>query len=369
MAAEQRVVIWRSLLLPGSETFVRDQGGALTRWRPTYVGALRHPSPLARATDVAVLPGGPAGRAGFLALRATGRCRPLRAALRRADPRLVHAHFAGDGWLVARSAAALGLPLVITAHGRDVTSQAAAAGARGARYRRHLREAFAQAALVLAVSRPIAQRVVALGADPARVRVHHTGVPLPAPQPAGPKRWDVVFVGRFVPKKGVDDLLTAAAALADLRPRLLLVGDGPGLPEARRRAAALRLDATFTGACPPADVARHLAGSRLLAAPSKLAPDGDREGLPTTILEAAAHGVPAVATRHSGIPEAVRHGETGLLGPEGDPAALAAHLRALLTDDARCRRLAAAARRHVGAHFDLHTQTARLETLYDEAAG
>ena len=126
------------------------------------------------------------------------------------------------------------------------------------------------------------------------------------------------------------------------------------------------MDATFLGAADPAEVSRHLAASRVLAAPSKTAPDGDTEGLPTTILEAAALGLPVVATRHSGIPEAVVHGETGLLSAEGDPAALAANLRPVLGDDDLRRRLGAQARDRVATSFDLRQQSLRLEDLYDE---
>ena len=133
----------------------------------------------------------------------------------------------------------------------------------------------------------------------------------------------LVFVGRFVEKKGVDDLIEALATIVDPRPRSLLIGDGPLDASMRDRAAALGLDATFVGLQPAAVVARRLAESKVLVAPSRTAANGESEGLPTTILEAASHGVPAVSTLHSGIPEAVEDGKTGLLGPEGDRAALA----------------------------------------------
>ncbi|MEU5724623.1 glycosyltransferase [Micromonospora sp. NPDC047738] len=366
--SQSTAVIWRSHLLPGSETFVRNQGDALTRWAPHYLGAVKVASPLARDGDAIAFPDDPRGRAELLRLKLTGRSARLDAALARLAPDLVHAHFGGDGWLVSGSTRRLGVPLVVTLHGQDVTRQPALPGARGARNRRHLRQAFDRAALVIAVSEFIRDRAVALGADPAKVRVHHIGVPIPPPPAATPKRWDVIFVGRFVAKKGVDDLVEAVGMLpAARRPRLLLVGSGPLEAPVRRRAAELGLDATFLGAQSPDVVRRHLAESRILAAPSRTAPDGDCEGLPTTILEAGSAGLPAVATYHSGIPEAVRHGETGLLSAERDRAALAAHLDTLLGDEVLRSRLGAAARTHVEAHFDLQRQTRLLEELYDEA--
>jgi glycosyltransferase involved in cell wall biosynthesis len=369
VSSARTVVIWRSCLLPGSETFVRHHGEALTRWRPSYLGAVAVASPLARDTDVVAYPDTPDGRRGWLLLRLTGRSAELRDLLSQARPAVVHAHFGGDGWLISGVAAELGVPTVVTLHGIDVTGQADRPGVRGARHRRHLRTAFRRAALILAVSGPIRDRAIALGADPAKVRVHHTGVPLPAHVPQVTKEWDVVFVGRFVDKKGVDDLLEAVALLADRPPRVLLVGDGPLLEAMRALAVRLGVDATFLGAQDPATVGRCMAASRILAAPSRTAADGDTEGLPTTILEAAGLGVPAVATLHSGIPEAVVHGGTGLLGAERDRPALAAHLRRLLDDDALRTLMGKRARDHVQAHFDLAAQSRRLEDLYDAVAG
>ena len=357
--------IWRSCLLPGSETFIRHQGDALPTWRPVYLGAVRVASPLARDTDVVVCPDTPRGRREWLRLRLTGESPRLGRLLARLRPDVVHAHFGGDGWLVSRTAMRLGIPLVLTLHGLDVTRQAAAPWPRGARHQRHLRTAFDRAALILAVSGPIRDRAVELGADPAKVRVHHTGVPVPPEPEVGPKNWDVVFVGRFVDKKGVDDLVEAVGLLADLRPRVLLIGTGPLHERVRARAEQLGVDATFPGALPPSEVLRHVAGSRILAAPSRTASDGDTEGLPTTILEAGSLGVPVVSTYHSGIPEAVTHEENGLLGPETDRPALAANIRRLLTDDALHERLGRAARRRVETDFDLPKQTRHLEALYE----
>jgi colanic acid/amylovoran biosynthesis glycosyltransferase len=365
MSTDRSLVIWRSAMLSASETFVRNHGESLTRWRPTYVGATKVESTLSRATDL-ITYRDPADRAAFMRLRLTGRSRRLQRLLAAARPRLVHAHFGGDGWLVSDSAARLGVPLIVTVHGHDVTRQPQTPGAKGVRYRRNLKAVFDRAAVIIAVSEVIRQKAIHWGADPAKVRVHYTGVPIPAAVPDRPKDWDVTFVGRFVEKKGADDLVAALAELRPARPRALFIGDGPLLEQVRARAAQLGLDAWFRGALPPAEVYPLLAASRMLAAPSRTAADGDTEGLPTTIVEAAAMGLPVVATRHSGIPEAVLDGETGLLSPEGDRSALAANLRRLL-DDADLRdRLGKQARENALANFDLAVQSRRLELLYDE---
>ncbi|WP_433730418.1 glycosyltransferase [Actinoplanes sp. CA-051413] len=363
--AARTVAIWRSCLLPGSETFIRHQAGALTRWRPAYLGAVKVASPIAADTDVIAFPETAAGRTGWFLLRLTGRSARLRRLLAGLRPALVHAHFAGDGWLISRTATQLGIPLVVTLHGLDVTSQARRPGLRGARHRRHLRTVFARATLIIAVSEFIRDRATELGADPAKVRVHHTGVPLAGVPAPVPPRWDIVFVGRFVAKKGIDDLLEAAAMVGELRPRMLFIGTGPLEDASRRRAAELGLDATFLGAQDSAVVRRSLAEAKVFVSPSKTAPDGDTEGLPTTILEAGSAGLPTISTYHSGIPEAVVHGETGLLCAEGDRPALAAAIRQVLTDDELRGRLGRQARRHMEAHFDLDNQTGRLEQLYE----
>jgi colanic acid/amylovoran biosynthesis glycosyltransferase len=364
MPAERRVVVWRSAMLSASETFIRNQADALTRWAPTYVGATRVPSPLARDSDVIAFPLEDDRRA-FLRLRLTGTSPRLLRLLAEQRAQLVHAHFGGDGFLISGAAARLAVPLIVTVHGHDVTRQPRRPGALGLRYRRNLRTVFARAAAVVAVSAVIREQAIRWGADPARVRVHYTGVPIPEPAPATGKVWDVAFVGRFVAKKGVDDLL-AALAMLESRPRALFIGDGPLLDDMRAYATSLGVDATFRGALPSGEVGRLLGASRILAAPSRTAPDGDTEGLPTTILEAAALGLPVVATRHSGIPEAVTDGGTGLLGAEGDRPALAANLARLLADEGLRDRLGQQARRRAMDRFDVVTQTRRLEDLYDE---
>ena len=120
----------------------------------------------------------------------------------------------------------------------------------------------------------------------------------------------------------------------------------------------------LVGALPQAEVARVVAGAAAFAAPCVVGADGNRDGLPTVLLEAMALGTPCVATPVTGIPEVLRHGDTGLLVPERDPAALAAALDRLLDDAPLRTRLATAARLRVQVDFDARRQAAAVAAAF-----
>jgi colanic acid/amylovoran biosynthesis glycosyltransferase len=127
--------------------------------------------------------------------------------------------------------------------------------------------------------------------------------------------------------------------------------------------------AQFLGTLAPDAVIPWMRRASLLAAPSVTAQDGDAEGLPNVVVEAAASGLPVVATHHSGIPEAVEEGRTGFLVPEGDAEALGARIGALLDSADLRREMGFAARALATERFDRVRLTERLEAIYDEVAG
>lgn len=132
----------------------------------------------------------------------------------------------------------------------------------------------------------------------------------------------VLFVGRLVKLKGVDLLLEAMRFLKGAR--LVIVGDGPERGALERAAAGL--DVTFEGMLPHEEVKRRFADAAVLAQPSVT------EGLPNSVMEAMAHGVPVVGTAVGGIPDVVKEGETGFLLKERDPRLLSSRLDTLLRD-------------------------------------
>jgi glycosyltransferase involved in cell wall biosynthesis len=150
--------------------------------------------------------------------------------------------------------------------------------------------------------------------------------------------------------------------------RLEIVGDGPLRADLELAATRQGIPAVFHGALPHERVAALYLRAAAFCLPCVVASSGDRDGLPTSVLEAMALGVPVVTTAVNGLGEAVLHERTGLVVPEHDPAALAEALSRLLVDPALARSLASDARRHVEEHFALEQSVAFLRTLFPEAA-
>lgn len=371
------VAVWRNELLPLSETFIADQARALWNYHPVFVGRTRANAELFQLRDsIVIADQGPIrSRLDAAIYSATRRSGYLSNQLAERRPALIHAHFGNQAVYALPFARALGIPLVTTFHGQDATRPAAQiARSRNLAWRlyaNHHDELIAQGSLFIAVSEPIRAHLIAAGFPPERVVVHHIGVDTSrfTFRDETPNNQRIVTVCRLVEKKGTEFLIRAAAKLVNDVPGLevRIVGDGPLRPHLEELVRQLGIDRAvqFLGARPPAAVRDELAGSAVFCLPSVTAADGNTEGLPISILEAMAIGVPVVATHHAGIPEAVAHGESGLLAPERDVDALSAALRSLLQAPALRVEFARHGRNRVERAFDLYTQAHELERLYD----
>jgi glycosyltransferase involved in cell wall biosynthesis len=178
----------------------------------------------------------------------------------------------------------------------------------------------------------------------------------------------VVSVARLVEKKGLPTLIEACALVRGHGLRLAIVGDGPLRGRLEQTAARVGAPVELLGALPNEQVLELLRRAAVFCLPCVIAPTGDRDGLPSSVLEAMALGVPVVTTAVNGLGEAVVDERTGLLVPEHDPAALAAAIERLLSDPALADRLAAEARRHVDRRFSLERSASRLRELFPEPA-
>jgi glycosyltransferase involved in cell wall biosynthesis len=280
--------------------------------------------------------------------------------VRRERVRHIHAHFATAAAEVARDAASLaGVPFTVTAHAKDIFKR---------ENTRLLGRRVDGAAAVITISEFNARHLrAALPGMP--IRHVPNGMPLPAPAPGAPDG-AVLCVARLIPKKGVDLLIEACGRLSELQGlRIEIVGDGPLAGElselARSRGVAGRIE--FLGALASDEVDAALRRSSLVALPCRIAPDGDRDGIPTVLLEAMARGIPVVSTRVGGIPEVVRNRETGLLVDPEDPQALAEAIAALAHDRSFAESLGAAGRSLIRERFDPQRNAALLQSVFDKA--
>lgn len=293
----------------------------------------------------------------------------LAGAIRRSGLEHLHAHFGSIAAEVARLAARLtGITYSFTAHAKDIFHEDVVPAELATK----LREAHT-AVTVSEFNK--AHLRTEFGPDAAGVVRLYNSVDLEAfpfatkGETPGPAR--IAAVGRLVEKKGFGDLVTAVAALVDegRDVHLDLVGTGPleaALTE-QVRELGLTDHVTMHGALPQTSVREIVADASVFAAPCVIGADGNRDGLPTVLLEALALGTPAVSTPVTGIPEIVRHEETGLLVPESDPTALAAALARTLDDPAGSAERSRAARALLEADFDFRDHAVTLQGIFREA--
>ena len=289
-----------------------------------------------------------------------------RQALREIRPDVILAHFGGAGAAIAPAAHELEIPLIVVFHAFDL-------------FMRHFRpetytalwESDTQA---VAVSKHGMRRLLELGCPAERVRVIHCGVDASRfaatedlqPGIAG---FQLVTLGRFVEKKGFDDLIRAVAMI---RPHVTgrvcldLWGDGPLKQDLKGLACRLGLQnvVTFRGVAASQAVPRLLHQYDAFVLPSKTARNGDTEGIPITIMEAQAAGMPVVTTLHAGIPEAIPAANHELLAREGDVENLAQKLLSLASQRERWREIGLRGKEWVIRRFSLNDEIASYQRLF-----
>lgn len=282
-----------------------------------------------------------------------------------------HAHFATSATTVARLASHFtGIPYSFTAHAKDIFHDYV----RPDDLQRKLKDA----ATVITVSdynvQYLRQHFSPGGPDaPEEIKnlqriyngLNLAQFPYAAPQQRPPL---IVSVGRLVKKKGFADLIRACGLLAEQGHEFecQIIGSGDQEEALRWQIQQQQLQhrVQLLGPRPQAEVIRLVQSAAAFAAPCVVGEDGNRDGLPTVLLEAMALGTPCISTDVTGIPEVVRHQETGLLVGQHDPAALAAGLLLLLRQPNLRLQLAAQARQLIEAEFDIERNSARLRQAF-----
>jgi len=301
----------------------------------------------------------------------------LTAQLEQIAPDIVHAQFGTMGFYVMEAARELHIPLVTAFHGID-----AYAMLTSRRWRQAFREVFEASSKIAVVSEHMKNALLAAGAPAAKLSVVRVGVSLrqfPCTAPLerfDGKKIEVVSIGRFVEKKDPLGLIRAFHKCLSLiktsrEVRLLMAGDGPLLPAAKYLARRLGLarQVDFLGALDHDNLPAFIGGGHIYAQHSVTAADGDREGIPVSLMEAAASGLPIVATAHSGIPELVSDGRSGFLVQERDYEGMARRMAALIDSPESWPSLGAAGREIVSENFDIEKQTAKMIKLFSDCIG
>jgi glycosyltransferase involved in cell wall biosynthesis len=284
-----------------------------------------------------------------------------------ASPNLqfLYVHFLHTPGSVARYAALMrGLDWGFSAHARDIWTIPAW----------EKREKLAAARFGFVCNESGFRHLEALAPDPARLEKVYHGIDLkrfpPPAEPRPPRRGRtpddavrIVSIGRLVEKKGYGDLLSALADLPEgVHWRFIHIGGGPLHGALAGRARRLRLEdrIEWRGPGAHAEVLKLLREGDVFVLPAKIAKDGDRDGLPNVLLEAASQELPIIATHAGAMQDFIVQKETGYLAPPGRPAVLAEAMTRLIRDPEERQRLGVAARERVQKEFTMKEGVERI---------
>ena len=296
--------------------------------------------------------------------------------LSRIDARVLHIYFGQIAVHLLPLIRAWKKPSIVSFHGADVTVEMNKPAYRGA-----TREMLESVNLVLVRSESLRRALTELGCDETKIALQRTGIPLeefPFRERSFPSRsrgseWRLVQAGRLIEKKGLPVTLNAFAVFLDRYPNatLTIAGEGPLLDELQKLTRELNIEerVSFTGFVSQEQLREIYYRSHIFLHPSQTGHDGNQEGVPNSMLEAMASGLPVFATEHGGIPEAIENGLSGVLVAERDHEGLARALVNAAKDPAFLSQIACSGAEAVRKNFDLQLQTRRLEDIYLRTIG
>jgi len=300
-----------------------------------------------------------------------GELRALLEILRKTDAELLHIYFGQIAVHLLPLIRAWPKPSIVSFHGADVMVDM-----NKPAYREATRQMLDAVKLVLVRSESLQRAVIQLGCDESKIQIQRTGIPLdefPFRERIFPSRdrgsaWRFVQAGRLIDKKGFPVTLRAFAKFLRRYPdaTLTIAGEGPLCGRLQDLARELKIDnrVSFAGFILQEQLRDVYYGSHIFVHPSETGPDGNQEGIPNSMLEAMASGLPVFATQHGGIPEAIKHGVSGVLVPEHNADELTRALLDAAQDHGFLSRIARSGAEKVQDNFDLRVQTRRLEDIY-----
>jgi len=302
-----------------------------------------------------------------------GPCHPwnLIELLQKDQPALVHVYYGHKAVGFLPMLQEWAGPWIVSFHGVDVAKDI-----DKPEHLAQLRQVFASAQLVLARSQSLLNRLSELGCPEDKLRLNRTPIPfdsVPSSVRQLPTNDEWVFVQacRLIAKKGILTTLKALQQVVKTHPHIkyILCGEGPMVDKIRQEITARGLDknVVLRGWLDQRSLLAQYEKAHAFFHPSELTQGQDQEGIPNSMLEAMATGLPVVATRHGGIPEAVTHDFDGLLVGERSPNELATAILRLIEEPGLLSKLSCNAATSVREQFGAPSQIARLEDHYFEA--
>ncbi|ABY93548.1 glycosyltransferase [Thermoanaerobacter sp. X514] len=368
---KHNILIYRHQLFKPSEVFILQQAESLKEFNPIYVGRQVFGN-YKEGTKVVTLED--ENKLDVMKNILFRNPIPYVKKVKRFNPTLIHAHFGVEGVYAMELAKALKIPLVTTFHGFDATTSTKnlllsrkPSWINYALFRKQLAK---RGDIFICVSNYIRERVVKMGFPEDRTITHYIGIDTDKFKPIkeNTKVPYILHVARLVENKGTKYLIEAFSYVTkkNKEVELVIIGDGPLRTELEALSKSLNIEnkVHFMGAQPHSVVMEWMKKAKIFCLPSVTARSGATEGLGMVFLEAAALGVPSVATNLGGIPEAVIDGETGYLVPERAVDELAERLNYLLENETLRDKMGKAARIMVERRFNLQCQTQKLEEIY-----
>ena len=295
--------------------------------------------------------------------------RVLQDILSKTDARLLHIYFGQIAVHLLPLIRSWKKPSIVSFHGADVIVDM-----NKPAYRETTRQMLGAVSGVLVRSESLRRAVIHLGCDERKIEIQRTGIPLdefPFRERnfvAAAKQWRFVQAGRLIEKKGLPVTLRAFALFLRQHPdaNLTIAGEGPLLGQLQSLARELNIGGrvSFKGFVSQEQLREIYYASHIFLHPSQRGSDGNQEGIPNSMLEAMASGLPVFATNHGGIPEVIQNGVSGVLVPERDHEKLAAALLDATHDPGFLSQMAVNGGRNVRKNFDLRAQAQRLEEIY-----
>jgi len=295
--------------------------------------------------------------------------RALQGILSKTDARLLHIYFGQIAVHLLPLIRAWERPSIVSFHGADVSVDM-----NKQAYREATLQMLNAVRLVLVRSESLRRAVIHLGCDEKKIEIQRTGIPLyefPFRERnfiAAATEWRFVQAGRLIEKKGLPVTLRVFAIFLRQHPnaKLTIAGEGPLLGQLQNLVRELNIDGrvSFTGFISQEQLREIYYASHIFLHPSQTGDDGNQEGIPNSMLEAMASGLPVFATEHGGIPEAIENDVSGVLVPERNHEKLGDALLDAAKDPGFLSRIARNGAEIVRKNFDLRAQAHRLEEIY-----